>query len=419
MPSRKRSAENTLNLTHSAVANVVGLDSAQSALALTHAAEVQHLIKTSGNILNLQHSVEHDAILSIFAQNVLLLTQTVDPDGTKQRTVSNNLNLTQSVTTQLKTESLTNQLNLTHSVTGAVPKSASASNNLTINSDNFNIDDLLGVDPNDAEAIDAALANIGLRHTVTARLSIVTRDVISYLDLSQEVGQGIFVSASNHLGLSHEARVVLHEQVTSYLYLSHLAIGHNVKWAESVLDLTHSLLHTAVRSKSASNTLDLSSSVSQIIANFCGYSPGIGAGSFTYPAPSIVAPILVRRTSTILTWPYAAPTLTLELRNPNFDNVEQFEFRRINRRTKGGGLDLFRDETWPKAKRLIYSFSELKETQRNDLLTFLIRSIGQEIGILDFESRQWRGVILTPSAAIAEPRSGGFGFSLDFEGELV
>ena len=91
----------------------------------------------------------------------------------------------------------------------------------------------------------------------------------------------------------------------------------------------------------------------------------------------------------------------------------------MNRRTKGGWLDLFRDESWPKSQRLIYSFNELKDTQRADLLTFLIRSIGQQVGILDFESRQWQGVILTPSNAISEPRSGGFSFSLDFEGELV
>lgn len=419
MPSRKRKVENTLNLTHSAVANVVGLDSAQSTIALTNLAEVQHLIKVTGNILNLTQSVTHDLILSLTALNILQLTQEADPDGTKQRAVNSNLVFNQEVTTQLKTNSVSNTLSLTHFVSGAVPKLASASNNLTVNSDNFDPDDLIGVDPNDPEAIDAILAGIGLRHTATARLSIIARGVTSHLDLSQEAGQGIFVTASNHLSLSHAARTVLHELLISNLRLSHSAIGDNVKWAEDILALTQSLLLTGVRSRSASSILDLNSSVSQIISNFCGYSPGIGAGSFTYPAPSIVAPTLIRRTSTVLTWPYAAPTVTLTLRNPNFDNVEQFEFRRINRRTKGGDLDLFRDETWPKVKRLIYSFSELKETQRNELFTFLIRSIGQEIGILDFESRQWRGIILTPSSAVAEPRSGGFGFSLDFEGELA
>ena len=53
------------------------------------------------------------------------------------------------------------------------------------------------------------------------------------------------------------------------------------------------------------------------------------------------------------------------------------------------------------------------------MFNFLENSLGLEIGLLDFESRQWKGFILTPSSALAEAKQNGFTMSLEFEGELV
>jgi len=415
MPSRKRSVENTLALSHSASANVVGLDSAMTSLALSDVSLVQHLIKTTSDTLTLSQAVSHNGLTYLYSYNNLAFTHNVASDGVKRATASNTLGLTQLADVQLNVRFLGDVLTLTHTVTGAVPKPVSTSNNLDVNDSNFDPDDLIGVDPNDPDAIAEALKEIGLRHAVGVRKSITVSSIQSYISLAQDAGQGPHLTPSNHIHLSHVAEVILHEDVLSRIYFNHEAVGHNVYWAEQTLDLTHSVLHTGILNRTVSTALSLNSVVSYLDIDFCGYTPGVGDGDVVFPAE----PTLVRRASTVLTWPYASPTLTLSLRNPTFDNIEQFEFRRINRRSKGGTLDLFRDETWPKAKRLIYSFTELKDTQRAELLTFLIQSIGQEIGILDFESRQWKGVLLTPSNAISEPRSGGFSFSLDFEGELV
>ncbi len=148
----------------------------------------------------------------------------------------------------------------------------------------------------------------------------------------------------------------------------------------------------------------------------CSYSPFVGEGP---PAPSTTSPVLTRRSTIILTYPYVTPTLTLELRNPDFDTIEQFEYRRIHRRSRGATLQVFRDPIWPEAERTIISFSALKQEEITNLFVFLQASLGQEIGYLDFESRQWRGIILTPAAQVAEPSRRGFSVTLEIEGSLA
>jgi len=52
------------------------------------------------------------------------------------------------------------------------------------------------------------------------------------------------------------------------------------------------------------------------------------------------------------------------------------------------------------------------------MLTFLDDSLGKEVGLLDHESRQWRGIITTPAAQLAEVTI-GHNVSLEFQGALV
>jgi hypothetical protein len=64
----------------------------------------------------------------------------------------------------------------------------------------------------------------------------------------------------------------------------------------------------------------------------------------------------------------------------------------------------------------------MDETQAGDLLDFLLTSLGAEIGLLDHENRQWRGILLNPEAEITQTQREGsceYAVSLEFEGVLV
>ena len=412
-------AWSNLMLTDSAWPNVVRKLEASNTLTFNQATYVNHKIKTAINYLDLIDQVTTDNVLYLEASNTLELSHSASHKGTLNVGVEDQLNLTHSAKSNLHYRNPSNQLNLTHEVRlVGRPIEVSASNNLAGGWEELSPEEILSVDPWDTEAVAALFADKGLRQDV----SVKSRHNVSaqnFLSLSQEASQGPVVSASNHLHLTQSVELVEYEQVISYLNFQQSAVCYKVQSASSELELTHEAIVDGNFPRVASNALNLRSVVSYIVVNFCDYTPGVGEGNFDYTPPSIISPTLVRRSTTVLTWPYVTPTLTVELRNPNFDNVEQFEFRRINRRTRGGTLDLYRDESWPKVKRLIMAFTWLSVEQRQQLFNFLQRSLGTEIGLLDFESRQWRGLLLTPSAAIAEPKRNGHSFSLEFEGELV
>lgn len=412
-------ADSALTLAHSVSVNVVGLESADNTLSLTDDAEIQHKLKVASSTLSLQQDASPNTILSLDTVNSLTLTQQAIKKGTLYSELESILELTHEAHCSLIVRAIEHELILTQELTLGQPIYVSVSNSLIGENEAVDTDDIFNIDINDPDSLNGFLNELGLRHEVTVRKSIYHLSAINYLSLSHQAAPTQFLSASNHIHLSHTAETVLYEKVISYLDFEQEVICHKVYWAEQTLDLEHIVDVDITRVQTASNTLDLSSTVSYVVVDFCNYTPGIGDGVFEYIAPSVISPTLVRRATTVLTWPYTSPSLTVELRNPNFDNIEQFEFRRINRRTKGGELDLFRDETWPKVKRLQMSFTWLSDTQRVDLFNFLQKSVGQEIGLLDFESRQWKGFILTPTSAISEPKRNGHAVALEFEGELV
>jgi hypothetical protein len=167
------------------------------------------------------------------------------------------------------------------------------------------------------------------------------------------------------------------------------------------------------------HTVGFKSSVTFWIGRPClekSYSPFIGSGS--PGAPPTTPPTLGAATLT-LTYPYIAPTTTLVLRNPEFQNKESLNFNRINRETRGGTLVVYADPDWPKAKVLTLTLRHLKQAQVDALLTFLQESLGKEVGLLDHENRQWRGIILNPDAEIAHVSREDRTVELQFEGELI
>jgi hypothetical protein len=111
-------------------------------------------------------------------------------------------------------------------------------------------------------------------------------------------------------------------------------------------------------------------------------------------------------------------TATVTLRAPNLGNKDRLGFNRVLRETRGGTLIVYADPIWPQTQTLALSFSGLTRTEAQNLLTFLETYLGLEIGLLDWEQRYWKGVIMTPDHPVIEDSRGRFSASFEFEGEL-
>lgn len=110
---------------------------------------------------------------------------------------------------------------------------------------------------------------------------------------------------------------------------------------------------------------------------------------------------------------------TVVLRDPDFGNVDRLEQSRINRQTRGGDLEIFRDPNWPTDEIQDYKFSFLTQVQINQLLAFFDFSLGQIITLIDHENFTWSGVIITPNGEVSQPARQGFSAQFQFQGSVI
>ena len=130
------------------------------------------------------------------------------------------------------------------------------------------------------------------------------------------------------------------------------------------------------------------------------------------PMPGITAPFELVYPST------GAVTDYVILRAPELDNRDRLAYARVNRETRGGTLIIYADPNWPKVHLLALTFTGLSYTDAHNLLTFVKAHLGKEIGLIDWESRYWKGIITNPNNPITEDHYDLCTASFEFEGEL-
>ena len=111
-------------------------------------------------------------------------------------------------------------------------------------------------------------------------------------------------------------------------------------------------------------------------------------------------------------------TDSVTLRAPDFGNKDRLSFNRISRESRGGSLIVYADPIWPKIQTLVLSFSSLHRYQAQALLAFLENYLGQEIGLIDWEQRFWKGIIVSPENPVTEDLRDSFSASFNFEGQM-
>lgn len=107
---------------------------------------------------------------------------------------------------------------------------------------------------------------------------------------------------------------------------------------------------------------------------------------------------------------------SVTLRNPDFNNQQNIEISRINRKTTGGDLIIFRNPVWPTTEVLDYKFSFLSQIDVNNLLEFIYQTLGQIVTLVDYEGVIWTGIIITPAAEITQPGRDNHAAHFQFQG---
>lgn len=111
--------------------------------------------------------------------------------------------------------------------------------------------------------------------------------------------------------------------------------------------------------------------------------------------------------------------VTHVFRNPSMGNTDEISFQRINRRSRGGDLLLFRDADWPKTEVLALTFNFTTEVDGRRFINLVRASIGKFVQYRDHENRLWSGVIQNPDAELVQPGRSTWQVQISFEGDLV
>lgn len=113
-------------------------------------------------------------------------------------------------------------------------------------------------------------------------------------------------------------------------------------------------------------------------------------------------PTIGDRSNVRLTWPYVSPSLTLELRNPEFGDTEDVSTQAQMLRSRSGQLNPVRGANWPTIRVLSFRFVALSEQQKDDFVAFVEASAADDIGLLDHYGRQWKGLLLFDAAEFVQ-----------------
>jgi len=235
----------------------------------------------------------------------------------------------------------------------------------------------------------------------------------------------IAVSAESTIELADQSWKNETGEAQSQIALLQSAVAHRSNPTVTAIELTDTAGVSIVRNRTAVSTLELKQSVSfSLVRSDVAYQyrPFIGEGAADAPPPpsaTLAGPLTGITDSFRLVFP-ATGTVTdsVVLRAANLGNKDKLSFNRIARETRGGTLVVFADPIWPKIQTLALTFSGLSANEKNDILAFFDTHLGQEIGLLDWEHRYWRGVIMTPDDPVVQDTRDTFSASFEFEGEL-
>lgn len=205
--------------------------------------------------------------------------------------------------------------------------------------------------------------------------------VSNYLQFTQQVSRPIELFANNLLAMTHLARTVTPLELSQFIgFTQSVEVTRGIS---NVITFTDSVSVTIVKNESLVDTLSFSQGVSV----------------YKYNDPSFIqvtVPTLPAFTPVILT----LGSLSVTLDVPDFGNSHEIEVARINRISRAGTLQVFRDSIWPETEVLNFRFNKLSEAKAQSFMQFVAETLGKEITMTDHEGVVWNGIIMNPDAEI-------------------
>jgi hypothetical protein len=410
-------AESTLELAQIAD-TLIKLRSASSQIDLTHEALVDFVLTASSQIDLTQEAVAAEITRDGLSTLDLVQVARFEPFA---QFAESQIDLTQSIHQNIRNIWVESQIDLNHSTSVEKPTRVSAVSELT--STEW---------VTDLETGEVSLQETGLRqeasNLITGNLSVEHllsfRQDVSFTHV--RVGSDS-VSATSTLTLTQEARSNEVGVGESTLNLLQAAEGWAGRPGNSTLDLTQTAGVVHTQSLAGDNTIGVTQAAAYTLivgSTICDYSPFVGTSSDpnapTPPSETIDGLMPVIEAPFQLVYPAdgSAVTDSVTLKTPNLGNLDRLAFNRVLRETRGGTLIVFADPIWPKIQTLVLSFSGLKQTEAMAVLTFIEAHLGLEIGLIDWEHRFWKGVIINPDTPIIQDGRDSFTVSLEFQGEL-
>lgn len=401
--------------------------------------------------------------------DVMTLNSSVSLARSFSDSANNTINLTQNVTYKFDREEVADTLNITHSAVAVreIPLGVSstislislggrsltygATQNLglvsTVNGFNYVADrapagNILTltqcVEVQGSKVVEHAL---GLTQTVNVqypyRLSVVTP-----LTIAQHTSTPYHMWVEDTVGLWQRTSVPLPTQhVTSTLnMIQDSPIGRFVDTLALTQCIQFSFAYEITQTMNITDQVDLeglwvrSVEHSNIVGHSltwyedtpCGrkqYTPFQGentiSSNFTAPRNTLQDP--QGDTSDFSLYiPYlGVPTSKVTMRKPELDNRDRNAYTRVNHETRGGKLIVYADPQWPNVRTLAVTIIGLLESEVDELQDFMEETLGQEIGLTDWEGRLWKGIITNPNEVATQDGKKRWTVTFEFEGEML
>ena len=242
---------------------------------------------------------------------------------------------------------------------------------------------------------------LAVSHLLNTPVPLTVNNIISFADLASMSG------IAQLLGLTDAATAGKGLDITQNITITHSNIVLS-DWIRSIADpsgIGHSLTY-----------------YEDTPCNRKQYTPFLGENTssddFTDPPRQLQAPqgSLTDRFSLYYP-PIGSRTNQVVLRAPELDNRDRNAYTRVNRETRGGHLSVYSDPDWPSVRTLAVTIIGLTEAQVDELQTFLQATIGQEIGLTDWEGNIWYGFVTNPSEEATQDGKDRWTVTLEFQGE--
>ncbi|MFA5345391.1 MAG: hypothetical protein WC315_03875, partial [Candidatus Omnitrophota bacterium] len=252
------------------------------------------------------------------------------------------------------------------------------------------------------------------------------RTVNDILTLTQFAGRPISLTISDNLVFAEDGRRRI-DAVDSLIFNELVLQGKGAPVTE-LLEFEQEVDVKGSFIRVVAENLNLGQAVAYYYITPCvdkQYRPFVGESDVLLQptAPDINPPVvqgLPANARFQLIYPAAGgETDSMTLRAPELDSRDRSAFTRVNRETRGGRLVVYADPIWPKVTTIACTFVGLTKTEMLTLQEFVLSHIGEEIKVVDWEGRGWRGVVIKPNDPATCDGKDRWSIGFEFEGSRI